>query len=380
MAIDPWKYLLFDMKTFGVIAELSEVGEPSFSEEINTSGSAKVTIPFGPSFGFVDQVAYGFTYVDIKMPRAGLAIEQNGTLKFAGPITVETFDFDAGTLDLNANGLYEITKRRVCNTNHNFYPGTAFTPWVPAAYVGIGWDQAWIVKHYIDKMQEQDHGYLNIVNEHQTTGIFRTHISFAVDTKTFHDIISDRAGLVNGFDFKFTPRWKNGIRNAEIEWIFEVFYPPSGRETELVFELGSNVDFGTLQVNGSEIAFGAYSIMENSGNSTNVGYSQDTAAMAADYRLEVVDREHTDVKDIATANVYATIARLKRNKESSVPTIVAPIALADEFIIGDQVRIRASWGLVQLDDMFRIMNFTVNPKQGIVSINVAPVVTASGVG
>jgi len=368
------------MKYFSIIAELSEVGDPEITETINTSGSAKVSIPFGPAFGFVDQTVYGFSYVDLKMPRAGLAIEKDGTLDFAGPINLQTANFDTGILDLNANGIYEIMKRRVPTTSHHFIPASASVPYVPAAYVGIGWDQAWIAKLYIDMMQQQDGGYLNIVNDFQTTGIFRTHQSFVTDLKTFYDIIGDRAGLINGFDFKFTPRWKDGIRNQEIEWIFEIFYPPEGRETGLLFELGSNVDFGSLQSNGSEIVFGSYSVMENSGNSANIGFDEDAAARAADYRLEWVDRDHTDVKDVNTADLYALIARLRRSKQSDIPSIVAPIALADEFIIGDQVRIKASWGLVQLDSMFRIMNFTLKPKEGTVSINVAPIVTASGVG
>lgn len=382
MALDEWRYLLFDMKTFSVIAELSEVGDPQITEVINSSGSAQVTIPFGPAFGFVDQTDYGFGYVDIKMPRAGLAVEHNGVLEFAGPVSVETFNFSSGGLDLSANGIFEIFKRRVSFTNHNFVPTTAQTPWVPSAYVGIGWDQAWIVKHYIDKMQEQDHGYLNIANDFQTTGVFRTHHSFAVDLKTYADILHDRSSLVNGFDFKFTPRWKNGIRNEEIEWVFEIFYPPEGRETGLLFELGSNVDFQQLQVNGSQIVFGAYSIMENSGNVANVGFDENSAQRAADYRLEAVDREHTDVKSVTTANNYARITRLQRSKESSVPTIVAPIALADEFIVGDKVKIKASWGLVQFVPYIeaRIMNFTLRPKSGTVEINVAPIVTSSGVG
>lgn len=370
---DEFRYLLFDMKTFTPTAELSEVGDPYYDEAINASGSAQVTIPFNPSLGFADStIEYGFGYQDIHMPRAGLAIERNGTLVFAGPILMQTFNFATGALDLTANGIYEIMKRRICSTNHHFVPATALSPWVPTAFVGIGWDQAWIVKHYIDKMQEQPNGYLNIVNEHQTTGTYRVHQSLATDVKTFYDIIQDRANLIDGFDFKFTPRWKNGIRNEEIEWIFEIFYPPEGRDTELVFELGSNVDFSNMVVNGTEIAFGAYSIMESAGDIARVAFDESPSARAADYRLEIVDREHTDVKSVNTALLYAAMARSKKMKQSSIPSIIAPIELSNEFIIGDQVTIRAVWGLARLNERFRIMTFKVMPKPGIVEIAVAP--------
>lgn len=361
------------MKTFGVTAELTEVGNPEITETLNQSPTAKITIPFGPFFGSgTGNEGQSISYVDIEMPRAGLAIEYNRNLVFAGPILAQTFDFKDDSLQLNALGIFEITKRRVFAHHGVFQPNTATAPWVPTAYIGVGWDQAHIVKYFIDIMQTQDHGNLNIVNEFQTTGVNRTYEVKATDLKDIYQIISDRAALINGFDFKFTPRWRNGIRNEEIEWLFEIFYPAEGRETELVFELGSNVDFNDMVVNGTEISFAAFSVMEANGNPALIGYDEDLAAIAADYRLDWVDREHTDVKNIDTADLYALLARIKRAKASKVPSLIAPLSLFEEFIIGDQVRIKANWGLAQLDDMFRIMQFTVRPKEGTVAINVAP--------
>jgi len=140
----------------------------------------------------------------------------------------------------------------------------------------------------------------------------------------------------------------------------------------LVFQLGSNCDFENATVDGSQIAFKAYSVGAGDGNSNLIGIDSDSQYIAADYLLEWVDREHTDVTQLVTANSYAQQARKRRMKESNIPSIVIPFSQITDMIVGDQCRVLANYGLYQVDEMARIMQITGTPKEGIAKLSVSP--------
>lgn len=361
------RFLTFDMKTFQPTSEIPEVSEPSWTFEVNEAETITLTVPIATSQSalLVDPTLYD-------MPRCGLAIEDNGVLVAAGPLILRQYDFRQGTMTLTAKGIFEIMKRRVSFEDHKYDVPTSNNSPFPADN-GFGWDQNAIIVYNMNRMQQTQGGYLNIdVSGVTSVGVKREYQVWAYNCKTYYEIMQDRANIIGGFDFRFFPRWKNSARNSEIEWALEIFYPPSGRVTNLVYQLGSNCDFESATVDGSQIAFKAYSIGEGTGNTNLVASSTNSQYVAADYLLETVDREHTDATLLATVSQYAQQARKRRMKQSNIPAIIIPFNQTNDFVIGDQCRVLADYGLYKVDEMCRIMKATANPKVGITKIEVSP--------
>lgn len=365
-----WRFLTFDMKTFQPTSELPEVADPGIQYTINQPEQFSVTVPIQSTKAFYINDPTLFL-----MPNAGLAVEKDGVLIAAGPIRQHNYDFKGNTCTLTAHGIYrEFEDRIYYDYGAIFNAQYAVLPYVPAGDVGLGWDQAFIAKYFVDKLQSADHGWLNI----DTSGIqstnsgYRNYTIWGYQLKDYFAILQDRADIINGFDFRFTPRWKNSVRNSEIEWQFEIFYPPSGRPTNLTFQLGANCDFASATIDGNQIAYRAYSQGASQQNTTLIGMDQDTQYIAANRLLEYVDREHTDVNQIATANDYAQQARKRRMKPSNIPSINITIDDAAGIVIGDQCRIIADYGIYSLDETFRIMKMGLNPKTNIATLEVSP--------
>lgn len=342
-----WRYLLMDAVTRTAQAELPVVNSARFSETLNAPGAFELTIPLIPPTGS------SLTPAMLAPPRAVIAFEKDDVLIWAGFIWTHAYDIAAGTMTLSGEGYQSVLRRRILRATKTYLAAS-------------GWDQEEIAWDLIAYAQGQVGGNLGIVDKHAVSGQLRDRTYYSYERKFIGQLIEQLAAVNGGFDFRFSPTWTAGP-NSTLEVDFLTTYPCYGRDVGLVWELGSNCQIPSASLDGTNLAFSVDALGQGMGELMPIATATNALAQSTFGLDDAVT--FGDITDVPTLTDHAK-RRLARGSEPVViPTVLVGSDQLGAFICGDQARVKADYGLLQLDGQFRITSYEVTiPNQGPESV------------
>lgn len=346
-----WRHLLFDVVTRAPQLELLAVGGAAqFGEVLDSPGSAQVSISIIPQAGLTKEM--------LDPPRAIYAVEKDDELVWAGPIITHQFDIDAGTMTLGCEGYWNYVRRRNLTGSSLVYTGV---------------EQMQIAKNLIDWMQTfLSFGDLGIdASGFTASGVTRDRTYNGFEHPSIGKLIEDLSAIDGGFDFRLYPRWSAGP-NSSLNLRLDFIYPAVGRVTNVALDLAANAVTPDVKVDSSNLANEAIVEGAGTGQTQLSNISTDAVRMAANgIRLDTVE-SRTDVTQQSTLLAYAKRALARGKQPITVPRVEVSADLLGELIIGDQVRVIANVGLLDLDEQFRITRYTVDVGSERMTLELAP--------
>lgn len=346
-----WRQLLFDVVTRLPQLELITVGEStSFSEVLNSPGSATVTLPIWPQPGLAKEM--------IVPPRAIYAVEKDDVLLWAGPVLTHDYDVQGGTVTLGCEGYWNYVRRRNITGN-------------ALSYTGV--EQLQIAKNLIDWMQSWvPSGNIGIdASGFTATGIVRTRLYSGYEHASVGTLIEQLSAVDHGFDFRLYPRWSAGP-NSQMQLRLDFYFPAIGRVTNVALDLVANAVTSSVKLDSSNLATTAIIEGQGTGDTQKSWITNNTPVMTTNgVRLDVVE-SHSDVSESATLSDYATTALRRGTRPIVIPRVEVSTDLLGEVVCGDQVRVIAKVGLLDLDEQYRITKYDANIASERMALDLAP--------
>lgn len=342
----------------------------SFTHSLNGAGSASITMPLHPEEDTLTLPPSGagssttitapqlYTMQNLRPGSTGLYIERGGVIVWAGVIWVANAQVETEKVTFGAEGFLSLLRRRTIREDLT-YSNT---------------DQLDIARALVDYAVNTSGSGLAIVNtDTNTSGRLRDRSYLGYERKGVGEALTQLAGVEDGFDFRFDSYWSG----TSLETIFRTQYPNQGRKTAHGFELGTNVETLTLDYDGTQLANRVDAIGRAEGDSPLIVTAADPAALASTPLLDVA----LQLSDVSTS------ATLLEHANEQLCLVGQPIArvLASGFgntdpqvgsyIAGDQVRVKASRGWLNVDATYRIVSYTVTVDSSAterVSFELAP--------
>jgi hypothetical protein len=343
-----WRFLLFDAVTRKAQAEIPLINSVRFGETLNAPGSFSVTLPL------LQSASSSVTPAMLAPPRAVMAFERDDVLVFAGFIWTHGYDISAGTLTLAGEGYQSVLRRRILRATKTYLAAS-------------GWQQEQIAWDLIAYAQGVTGGDLGIVDKHYVSGLLRDRTYFGYERKFVGQLIEQLAAVNGGFDFRFSPTWTAGP-NTTLEVDFLTTYPCYGRNTGIVWELGSNCTMPSASLDGTNLAFSVDALGQGMGELMPIANATNAAAQGS----FALDDQVTsgDITNLATLTDHAKHRLARGSQPVLIPTVMVGSDLLGTFIVGDQARCVANYGLLQLDGQYRITGYEVTiPGQGPESVS-----------
>jgi hypothetical protein len=316
-------------------------------------------------FPFDQSSAAVSTFPKIEPLRQSVWIERDGLPVWAGIVWTAQMDVASNNATINAAGFWSLVRmRRIAKTL--IYNNT---------------EQVQIAKLILDHLQQQPGGDMLI----DTTGLpdtafLRTRVYYDYERKNAGEAIEQLSAVSKSFDFAVRPVLEDGVPKRR----FMARYPNTGRSTAIVLDAGSNVELLSAVVDGTNIVTSVHARGEGDGPDALLATYTNTT-MLGKYPLTEDLITHSDVSRLNTLKTHADV-RLSRGQSPMVfPTVVihgGSEPVLGSYEVGDRVRLRVKYGLLDIDGTFRITqwNATVQPDQGeTVSLQLAPLEVFSDV-
>jgi len=182
------------------------------------------------------------------------------------------------------------------------------------------------------------------------------------------------AQVRDGFDFDFISTRDTA---GDIETTFWTYYPANGRETDHVFELGTNIELVAYQEDGKAVVNQSRAFGSGLGTEVQTATLQDSASIQT-YPLLERNTSHPTVleQDTLTRHVQRTLDR------GNGPTVNLSLQVHADAIpkigsyqVGDRVKVTADYGYIQLDQAdYRITSheISVSTEGEISTVALAP--------
>lgn len=348
-----YQYVFTDLATDQVRTELP-CTNVSFTREVNGPGGWSAELP-------LSIVKDGYELVrasELAEADTALYVLRDNVVVFGGILWAVNASSDQETLRVGGQGFWSYFRRLdIRNTK---------------AYSDV--EQFDIVEDLIDYLQGFTGSDLGVTVARTPTnsGITRDRRYPAHEFKNGAEAIEQLASVVNGFDFELEAGGSFGAFTKTLQ----LWYPQRGRKTDIVWEVGKNVQLLDYTADGSARATVATALGEGDGSRMLVAHATDSTAPTL--RMVRVD-SFRDVNRIETlqAHAQAQLNLFKRSHRSARVQVVnqadAPLG---SYIPGDQVRLRVSRGYLDIDESWRIMSYTVQPDDSgseIVTAELLPV-------
>lgn len=214
---------------------------------------------------------------------------------------------------------------------------------------GMEWtdvDQFQIARDLLNYTQSQPDGDLGIVPYSDTdlSGVTVTDTIYSFDLKNIGEKIEQLSARQDGFDFDITPDRK-----------WRTFYPKKGGRINHVFELGKNISGISYQFDASNTATEVWS-----GGSGIIAHDSDSIERSR-YGLlqDRVDFPDVSLQSTLDRHVIEQLRILKAARLQPEIAISTDDPRFGLYTVGDEARVRAEWGYIDLDDFFRIISIVV---------------------
>jgi len=342
-----WKLINVDLKDGTVLGELPAQSF-SYTEVLNADGGFQVTLPLvttTPSGRLTnDASALQLSETDLAPGQSIVFFERDGVLVWGGIVWGVAGNVGANTLSLEGSGFLSYFRHRTIK--------------VDTTYTGI--DQLVIARDLLDDAQAIASGDIRVdTTESQTSGRTRDRTYYGFERRVVAEALEQLANVQDGFDFRFDASYASGAISVE----FRTTYPSTGRRTAHVFELGTNVQLLDFRSNGTELANTVEAIGGGDGDDLPIQTAQDPTGLASRPLLEKV-LSLSDVIVDATLLEHAKRGVTRGSQPiKTISVLVFPdqIPVLGSYIVGDQVKVRGSYGYIDLEDSwFRITSINVS--------------------
>lgn len=323
---------------------------------LNAPGSLEVQMPLRPNRP--GQVS-PFSPADMDPGRNAIYVVRDGVCVWGGILWTWAADVAANTLTLNGEGWLSYFRRRTLKTDLDY----------------TGADQALIVADLIDWAQSQSGGDVLIdTSGVAATGRTRDRTWWSWERQNIGQLIEDLAAVIDGFHFAFPTTYDGASFATELR----VTYPATGRPTNIVFEMGGNVELMSLSSDGTAMVNNAEAIGAGQTADVPIRAAVDTSLLATSPLLESV-ATYSDVTEPETLQEKANRALSIGRQPVQLPTLrIGPDAdpAIGTYGVGDRCRVRGSYGLMDLDDEYVLTetSLQVSPESEHVDLTVAPIV------
>lgn len=345
MASGPdYKILAADLKT-GLIREEIPFDTFSYGRVLNNAGAFSGTISVRHAKA---------TRENLDPSRTLIHVLRDNVCQWSGILWTATADVgEQDQLTAGASGYFSYFNGSGGQTSQGRF--------LKADKVYTAIDQLAIVQDLITWAQAQP-GSLNVVVVGaETSGVLISRTYLATERHNIGALLTDLSTDVNAFDFSFDTDFSSGSPVTTLH----LWYPMQGRrDTELVFELGANIDElqwsidGTLQANAVDV------VGQGDATLTPIGSAVDTSVLGAYPLLETVQQaKSTGTIDIPTLTSQAQsyLATVDAPVET-LPMLMSQITSDIQpgvWTMGDWVEVKANDGYLDFDETFRITADTV---------------------
>lgn len=333
-----------------IIGELP-VSDLTFSTVLNAPGSFSATLPLDHAHGC------GIDAEALSPGRVAVFIERDNVCLWSGILWTMELDVKANSARLNGEGWLSYFRRRFIKADLS-YTAT---------------DQTTIAAALIDYAQSATGGDVGIVTDPTATGVLRDRSFVGTERKEIGEAVEQLAEVRDGFHFAFvSDRQPTGFRTR-----FVTGYPETGRPTDVVFDLNSNMELLTATVDGTALTNSVEIRGAGEGAAALTYTAEDATSFTTTPLLETVE-SFTDVSEVATLTAKAQHRLNLGRSPLVIPTIKVdpdgdpPLG---SYFTGDRVRVRGRLGILDLDADFIITSVEVSagPSAETVGLSFAPV-------
>lgn len=350
-----YRYLVGDLapNSGNGIREEMPFSSVKYSHVLNAPGA------FSASIGHRNAKA---TRTNLDPARTAIHVERDGVIVWSGILWTARAGSQAGKLDLAGEGWWSYFRRRRIRT------GTGGpTPSTASARIYTAQDQLFIARDLISYAQSVGGGSVGVtVGTELTTdngGVqqLRDRTFYAYERKPIGEAVEQLSAVQGGFDFAIDVAYDG---TGTIIKTLRFGYPRRGRITDLVWQLGANLEDLTQAVDGAKQANLVEALGAGDGDAMLITTSVDTSQLAVYPLLEdTISRK--DVSMASTLQAHADAELKNRSRPvATLPTLLARPAAPDttlgSFITGDSLTVRGSDGWISVDERMRIMSWEVS--------------------
>jgi len=343
-----WKVIYTTLRTGEIVGELPAKSF-TFTDALNADGTFSVevqlvtTTPTGRLTNDISAVQ--LTDTDLAPGMTGVHFQRDNSLVWSGVVWGVSADVAANTLTISGRGFLSYFKRRFVTVDTTF----------------SSVDQLTIARSLIDTAAGNVGGTGADIKvktgETATSGRTRDRTFLGYERRNVGELLEQLSNVDDGFDFRFDP----GYVSDDIEIEFRTMYPATGRRTNHVLEIGTNVQMLGYQSSGAALTNSVTAIGGGDGEDLPLQVAQDPAGLSSRPLLETV-LALSDVTVDATLVEHAKRA-ITRGSEPMVTLSVAVFAdeipVLGSYDVGDQVFVRGTYGYVSLSNWFRITSIAV---------------------
>jgi hypothetical protein len=333
-----YRYLLTDVLNASVrLAELP-FESATYSHVLNAPGA------FSGTMGLQQPAKLAAVLTEqLQLGQVSLWVERDGVIVWGGILWTSDADIDAGTITYAGEGWHSYFRRRTLR----------------ARKVYLAQDQTTqIAKNLIDYAQSFLGGSIGVdTSGVAATGVLRDRTYEAFERKNIGEAVDQLATVENGFDFRYDSIYDNG--NLSVRFLTS--YPPTGRHTEIVLEVGKQLAALGIKTDATSLATNVDAIGAGEGDIKLLATVSDPGLLGIYPMLDDVV-SFTDVSEQATLTGHAR----KRLAQGASPVVIPNVEwdpslepVIGSFLAGDIVTVRGGMGIAQLDGPFRITTIEV---------------------
>lgn len=271
-------------------------------------------------------------------------VERDGVVLWGGLLWTAQGSVGANSLSVNGEGFWSYFRRRFIRETLTFSASTD--------------DQMDIARALVDYAQGVAYGDIGLdTSDTNVSGVKRDRTYYGFERKNVAEAVEQLAAVDNGFDFRVDTTNASG----SIVSYFRTSYPTTGRVTDHVFEVGSNVEVLDFTLDGTSVVNTVDAVGAGEGEDLLIATATDPSTLLTRPLLEAV-LSHTDVREETTLTGHATL-RLIRGKAAiqslKVEVLPGSVPGLGSYVVGDRVRVRGSYGYLDVDGFFRIVTIGV---------------------
>ena len=345
-------YLLADLKTGDIMEELPLINV-SFGQTLNGPTPFTASAPMQTGHITPGQLVHGFSWdkmqqSNIKPGARLIHVLRDGKPMYSGLLYKAQADPLSRVMNLSGSDHLSYFDRRRLNKTMNF----------------TGIDQFQIVRDLTDEMQTNTYGDLGIQVTSGSSGVTRTRKFEGVERWRFGDALNGLAGQSDGFDY--TMKASGNVASGIVPTL--TLGNRLGQDNRnWVLQLGKNCESLSYTEDATNMA-NAYTILGNGNSDERPTYTAANPGSLNTYpqfdevrNSESLEEESANLRTEA----YAYLAAY----QTPVRTAVIRIRPDDPDIkfgainVGDSVRFIASYGWLEFDDIFRIMQMNITIDQ-----------------
>lgn len=284
------------------------------------------------------------TRANLDPGRSAIHVERDGVIVWSGILWTARADVASAVVEVGGEGWWSYFRRRLVRVTRTYSAA----------------DQLFIARDLINYAQAQPGGNVGVLVGTETSGVGRDRTYYSYERKGIAEAVEQLAAVTNGFDFAIDVAYESGVITKR----FRPAYPRRGRTTAIVFELGTNLESLSQEIDATRQANQIDAIGAGEGDAMLIATATDTSQLAS-YPLteDVIALKDVSVTSTlvghAALEVAARVAPVMR-----LPTLVAHQASPDvslgAFITGDTITVKGSDGYVSVNEQMRIMEYATS--------------------